>query len=145
MELLCQWNVNVDIADSTGKTAVDYSAEVSDTIVESLVRKLEGDLQYSQPSEGDLLLKLADESGYHNEPLDGAANASTEGTGSGLSQDFELNLPAPGNGGTRPRRRSSGEKMLAAAAAAVSAMAAATSPRRKSGEGEFFTPDKEDS
>lgn len=44
VELLCQWNANVDAMDATGKSPLDYSAEVNEGILDSLVLKLERDL-----------------------------------------------------------------------------------------------------
>mmetsp|Transcript_20948 Transcript_20948/g.30198 ORF Transcript_20948/g.30198 Transcript_20948/m.30198 type:complete len:833 (+) Transcript_20948:91-2589(+) len=61
VELLCQSNANVDAVDSHGKTPLDYSAEMSDNIIESLVRKLERDLDYQIQSAGDRILRYADE------------------------------------------------------------------------------------
>ena len=107
----------MDIADSFGKTAIDYSAEVSDTIIESLVRKLEGDLgHHALPSEGDLLLQMAE-------------NDRVEAIDNGQPQEGPMHIPFLGErkrstSDGPARRRSSGGEMLAAAAAIVaSAMA----------------------
>ncbi|CAE7348671.1 GIT2, partial [Symbiodinium microadriaticum] len=139
VELICQWNVNVDIADSSGKTAIDYSAEASHTIIESLVRKLEGDLdQHAQSSEGDMLLQLAEEDRVVAND-DGVSNSDR------LPADFVLDQ-APTerprrstSGAPEVRRRSSGGEMLAAAAAIV---ASALAGRREVDKGEVSTDDE---
>jgi hypothetical protein len=116
--------VNVDITDAFGKTPIDYSGEVSDTVIESLVRKLEGDLQHSVPSsQGDLLLRLADE---ERRDQDAASAAASQ-------LDGAIDLPTPPR-----RRRSSGDRgkeiLVAAAAAMASVMRSGTSsPRGGSG------------
>jgi hypothetical protein len=70
VELLCQWNADASSVDSFGKTPLDYASsdegEGGGTIIESLVRKLERDLDYHSPSEGENLLKVVDEDRKNN-------------------------------------------------------------------------------
>jgi hypothetical protein len=66
VELLCQWNADASAVDAVGKTPLDYSAEEhqGDAIIETLVRKLERDLDYPHYGnglEGDRMLQLAEE------------------------------------------------------------------------------------
>eukprot|EP00604_Paraphysomonas_vestita_P000331 CAMPEP_0174826416 /NCGR_PEP_ID=MMETSP1107-20130205/44001_1 /TAXON_ID=36770 /ORGANISM="Paraphysomonas vestita, Strain GFlagA" /LENGTH=409 /DNA_ID=CAMNT_0016059533 /DNA_START=809 /DNA_END=2041 /DNA_ORIENTATION=+ len=64
VELLCQWNADVSLLDSLGKTPLDYASDEGGTIIESLVRKLERDLDYQTSFVGDTLLKMAEEEEY---------------------------------------------------------------------------------
>jgi ankyrin repeat protein len=64
VELLCQWNADASSVDASGKTPLDYASDEGGTIIESLVRKLERDLEYHSPSEGENLLKAVDEDRY---------------------------------------------------------------------------------
>ena len=57
VELLCQWNADVSSLDSLGKTPLDYASDEGGTIIESLVRKLERDLDYQCSFVGDASLK----------------------------------------------------------------------------------------
>lgn len=45
VELLCQWNALVDSIDGAGRSPLDYSPELNEDVVDSLVFKLERDLQ----------------------------------------------------------------------------------------------------
>lgn len=66
VELLCQWNADVSSLDSLGKTPLDYASDEGGTIIESLVRKLERDLDYQTSFVGDTLLKLSEEESNNN-------------------------------------------------------------------------------
>jgi ankyrin repeat protein len=66
VELLCQWNADASSVDAFGKTPLDYASDEGGTIIESLVRKLERDLDYHSPTEGENLLKAVDEDRYNS-------------------------------------------------------------------------------